>query len=215
MPYKLNNPYRHKFPIKKYKVSNWPEYNESLKKRGSLTLWLSEDAIKTWHPENINKKKGGQIKYSDIAIETGLTIKKVYSLKLRQTEGFLKSIVSLLNVDIDIPDYTTFSKRAKSLKINIRNRKSGEPLHIIIDSTGVSVTNQSEWYETKYSNRKRKMRTYRLLHIAIDESTGEIMSSELTTNRVSDHSQVPVLLEKVKEDIASLVADGTYDKPEV
>ena len=215
MPYKLKDPYRHKFPKAKYRVSNWSEYNESLKNRGSLTIWISEDVITTWHPEIINRQRGGQLKYSDIAIETGLTIRKVYNLKLRQTEGFLKSIIELLKVDIDIPDYTTFCKRAKSLEINISNRKKGEPLHIIVDSTGVSIINQSEWYETKYSNRKRKMRTYRLLHIAIDEITGEIISSELTTNRESDHAQVPVLLGNIEEDIASFTADGTYDKPDV
>lgn len=215
MPYKLKNLYRHKFPRVKYKVSNWPEYNKSLKNRGSLTIWISEDAIKTWNPEIINKKKGGQIKYSDLAIETALTIRKVYNLKLRQTEGFLKSIIALLNINIQIPDYTTICKRAKLLKINIGNRRKGEPLHIIVDSTGVSVENQSEWYETKYGNRKRKMRTYRLLHIAIDERTGEIISCKLTTNKVSDHSQVPILLEKIDEDIASFTADGTYDKPDI
>ncbi len=215
MPYKLNDPYRHKFPRKKYKVSNWAEYNKSLKNRGSIIIWLSEDAIKAWHPDNKIKKKGGQIKYSDIAIETGLTIRQIYNLKLRQVEGFLNSIITLLKVNIKIPDYTTLCKREKSLNINIGNIKKESPLHIIIDSSGVSVENQSEWYNTKFSNKNIKKRVYRLLHIAINEHTGKIISSKLTTNRESDHSQVPVLIDQIEEDIVSFKADGTYDKPDV
>lgn len=110
MPYKYNQNRRHKFDKASYKVRNWSEYDQALKNRGSLIIWFTEEAIKAWQPDNINKKQGGQRVYSDIAIETGLTLRSVYKLGLRQTEGFLESISYLMGLELSIPDHTTLSR---------------------------------------------------------------------------------------------------------
>ncbi len=96
MPYKLRDNRRHKFEKIRYQINNWPAYNEALKKRGSVTLWFSDKMIKAWYSKrNKRKNRGGQFKYSNIAIQTALTIKAVYQLPYRATEGFLTSLVKI------------------------------------------------------------------------------------------------------------------------
>ena len=114
MPYKFNEARRHKIPKAKYKVTNWPEYDAALVRRGSLTVWLTDEAIAGWHAP-VSGKRGGQPVYSDLAIETGLAPRLVLRLGLRQIEGTLGSIAHLLRVDIKIPDHTTFSRRGDGL----------------------------------------------------------------------------------------------------
>ncbi len=214
MPYKFNNDRRHKFDKANYKVRNRPEYNESLKNRGSLTLWISDEAIKEWHPENEDKKRGGQRVYSDLAVETCLTIRSVYKLGLRQAEGFMESIAMIMNIPILIPDYSTLSRRSKVVQITKAKRKANtEPVHILIDSTGLKISGSGEWQETKHGLQKR--RSWRKLHLAIDENTGDILASELTTNKQGDPSQVSPLLNQIDEKIDSAKADGAYDGQEV
>jgi hypothetical protein len=106
VPQKFPQRSQRKHNRKKYRVRRWREYEAALCKRGDLTIWLSEDAIGEWHAAE-GKKPGGQYRYSDLAIETALPVRAVYGLALRQTEGFLRSIASLLQLDIDIPDHTT------------------------------------------------------------------------------------------------------------
>jgi DDE family transposase len=114
MPFKANADRRHKFPRAKYRVTNWPDYDAALVRRGSLTVWLTEEAIAGWHAP-VTGKRGGQPVYSDLAIETGLALRLVLRLGLRQIEGTLGSIAQLLDVDIKNPDHTTFSRRGDGL----------------------------------------------------------------------------------------------------
>lgn len=212
MPYKHNNDRRHKFDKPHYTARNWSEYNEALKNRGNLTMWFYEEAIEAWHPDIKEKKRGGQPVYSDLAILTGLTIRAVFNLPLRAAEGFLKSLCKLMNLDIPVPDYTTLSRRSGSLDIPKFQRKANEPLNIIVDSTGIKVSGTGEWHETKHGLQKRK--TWRKLHLAIDEKTGDIVASELTTNKEDDPSQVPVMLDQIDDDVNSMKGDGSYDTKE-
>jgi len=209
MPYKFTNDRRHKFDKAKYRLRNWPEYEQGLKNRGSLTVWFSDEAIEKWKPNNKDRKRGGQPKYSDLAIEAGLTLKIVYSLALRQTEGFLESIVRLLKLDLEIPDHSTLSRRSQSLKISSPKRKFNEPVVVIVDSTGLKLIGAGEWQQLKWGLTKR--RSWRKLHLAIDEKTGEILSSSLTTNEVGDITELPNLIDQIDDDIDSVVADGAYD----
>ncbi|MBU2645441.1 IS5 family transposase [bacterium] len=181
MPYKHNQDRRHKFEKARYNVKKWPEYDQALKNRGSLTIWLTDDAIKAWQTKNLQKKRGGQPVCSDNAIETGLTLRSLYKLGLRQTEGFLESISSLMGLALSIPDHTTFSRRSRELNITQLRRKPGEPIHILVDSTDLKICGSGEWQETKHGLQKRKH--WRKLHLAIDEKTGDIVASELTTNK--------------------------------
>src|SRR5580704_15353156 len=116
MPYKFNQSRRHKIPTARYRVTNWPDYDAALVRRGSLTLWVTEEAVAAWHAP-VTRRRGGQTVYSDLAIETGLALRLVLHQPLRQTEGALKSIVDLLGVQIRIPDHTTFSRRGAGLTI--------------------------------------------------------------------------------------------------
>ena len=184
MPYKLKNNRRHKFDKSKYKIRNWREYEQGLVNRGSLTVWFSEDAMAAWKPIIEEKKRGAQSQYSDMAIQTVLTLRKVYKLGLRQVEGFVKSIINLLELELDTPYHSTLSRRSATIKLSLPKRKKGEPVSVIIDSTGLKMSGTGEWCVEKHSTSKR--RSWRKLHIAIDESTGEILSSELTTNDVGD-----------------------------
>jgi Transposase DDE domain len=215
MPYKLKDPVRHKFDKKSYNVRDWKKYDENLRNRGSLTIWFSEEAIASWNSVRPSKmKRGRQQKYSDLAIETAHTLRLVYKKPLRQTEGFLASIVRFMQVDLDIPDHTTLSRRAATVKLS-KSSKPPKPLSssgsnvVIVDSTGIRVFGEKEWMNLKHGTRLRKV--WRKLHLAIDED-GEILSATITTHDESDTSQVAELLSKIESPIDEFIGDaGGYD----
>ena len=130
-----------KYVRKSYKTTHWPEYEAGLRQRGSLTVWISEDEIKGWGPPKRGQRQpGGQEQYSNLAIETTLTVGMVFRLALRQTEGFLGSLFALLGVDCCAPDHTTISRRARKLgKLPFGPPAGSKPIHILVDSTGLSV----------------------------------------------------------------------------
>jgi hypothetical protein len=128
MPYKFNQSRRHKIPKAKYRVTNWPEYDAALVRRGNLTVWVAEEAVAAWHAPATGRR-GGQPVYSDLAIETGLALRLVLHQPLRQTEGALRSIADLLGAEIRIPDHTTFSRRSGGL---VLPAVSGEPLSLAL-----------------------------------------------------------------------------------
>src|ERR1700737_2772251 len=172
MPFKANADRRDKFPRAKYKVTNWPEYEAELRRRGSLTVWVTDEAIAAWHAPATGKR-GGQLTYSDLAIETGLALRLVLRLGLRQIEGTLGSIAHLLGVDIKIPDHTTFSRRGDGLTSLRKPVERDEPLHLLIDSTGLKMYGEGEWLEEKHGKRSR--RGWRKLHLAIDPDSQRIV----------------------------------------
>ena len=161
---------------KKYHVRNWAEYNEGLRRRGDLTVWFDEEAIANWKADKTGKP-GGQRVYSDMAIETGLVVRMVYKLAYRQTEGFLHSIASLLGFGIEIPDYSTLCRRSRLLrkKLRIPKAASTQPIHLMIDSTGLRI-------HVGNARKPPKQRAWRKLHIAVDRKTGNIVASELTAS---------------------------------
>ncbi len=126
----------------KYRVSNWAEYDRALVQRGSITLWISEDAVASWKPAPTGLR-GGQKKFSDHAIEIALTLRLVFNLPLRQAEGFLRSVLSLMGVDLESPDHTTLSRRSQSLNVHLHRMAGDNPIHLIVDSTGLLVDSVS------------------------------------------------------------------------
>jgi len=146
-----------------YKTVNWQEYNTGLRKRGSITFWLSDEAISEWHPCPETKLSGGQKLYSDIAIQACLTMRLLYRMLLRQTEGFMNSIFELLKLDIISPDYTTLSRRSENIEIirELANREG--PIDVLIDSTGLKICGSGEWEEAKHGKGRRKV--WRKLHL--------------------------------------------------
>jgi transposase len=208
MPHKLNNDRRHKFPKAKYRVTNWPDYDAALIRRGDLTVWLTEEAVAAWHAP-ASGKRGGQPVYSDLAIETALALRLVLHLPLRQTEGALRSIINLLGVTIKVPDHTTFSRRSAGLAILPRKLARDEPVHLLIDSTGLKIYGEGEWLDQKHGIRAR--RRWRKLHLAVDAEGQEIVASDLTADDVGDVTVLPDLLDQVEGPVAAVIADGAYD----
>ncbi len=127
----------------KYRVTNWSQYDKTLVKRGDIALWISESAIESWAPKP-SGKRGAPRKYSDLAIETALTLRLVYGLPLRQAEGFLRSLLRIVGLDLDAPDHTMLSRRSRQLRVALDPNVSPGPIDLIIDSTGLSIVGQGE-----------------------------------------------------------------------
>lgn len=168
-----------------YKTTNWPAYNEALKRRGSLTIWFDPEI--TWDAVP-NGKRGRQQTYSDAAIQTCLSMKVLFGMALRQTTGFVESLLRLVGLDWAVPDFSTLSRRQKTLAVNIPYRGSKGPLHLLIDSTGIKVQGEGEWHARKHGGPKR--RVWRKIHLGIDEQTLEVRAVEITTSDVGDAARV-------------------------
>ena len=173
---------------------------------------FTEEAVAAWHAPT-TRERGGQPICSAIAIETGLALRLVFHQLLRQTEGFLRSIADVLGVDIAIPDHTSLSRRGGGLTILLMRLDRAEPLHLLVDSTGLKIYGEEEWLDQKHGIRSHPR--WRKLHLGIDAVTHEIVASELTTDDVSDVSQMPALLDQINVEIASMTADGAYDREAV
>jgi hypothetical protein len=195
----------------KYKVANWPSYNEGLKQRGSLTLWIDSDLASCWKQVSENKR-GGQKVYSALAIESCLVVRKVYRLPLRQTEGFIKSIFRVLDLAIPVPCYTTVCRRSNGLTVNLAS-SHGAITDIVVDSTGLKVYGEGEWKVRKYGAGKH--RTWMKVHIAANGQTQEIEAVVMTTNAVDDATEVGSLMSQIKKPVDRFIADGAYDKDKV
>lgn len=193
----------------RYKIKNWASYNQSLINRGSLTVWVSED-IESWWYDDGPAQVGGQYVYSDKCIECLLTLKVVFNLGYRQLQGFAESLLGLLNVDIECPCYTQINRRSADLEIDIAAPKTGGKLYIVADSTGLKIYGEGEWKVRKHGYSKR--RTWRKLHLGVDESTGYIYASVLTENSEDDAAQVEQLLGQIEEEVDKFSGDGAYDK---
>lgn len=197
----------------KYRVRNWKEYNQALVDRGRITFWISEEAIEAWENNEKTGKRGKPQKFSNIAIETALTLQQVFHLPLRQTEGLLASILATMGVTCKAPDYSTLSIRSVTLPISIQIRSSREePLHVVIDSSGAKVYGEGEWKVRQHGWSKRRI--WKKLHIGIDEQTGDILVGEVTPNNRADCEILQPLLAQLPDNvvIAQVSADGAYDK---
>lgn len=193
----------------RYKIRNWKEYNQALVNRGHITLWFDEEVIKAWHEVEIIDDRGCPPTYSDVAILCALSLKVMFQLSLRATEGLLDSLVKLIGLPIKVPDYTTLSRRQAKLRIEIPSFISADSRHVVVDSTGFKIFGEGEWKVRQHGYDKR--RTWRKLHLGIDENTQEIVASVVTTNDVNDSQVLGDLLEQVDESISQVSADSAYD----
>jgi DDE family transposase len=215
MPFKVNATRRHHIPKQKRRVTNWAAYDASLRQRGSLTVWFSDEAIASWRAEP-RTTRGGQPWYSPLAIVTALTLRTVFRLALRQTEGLIGSIIHLLGLSLAVPDHSTLSRRAATLEVPRLRSSTGagtEPVHLLVDSTGLKLCGAGEWLVEKHGAKTR--RSWRKLHIGMDANTGEIVATGLTTNDTDDASQIGPLLDQVEKPLAAVTADGAYDQDSV
>jgi transposase len=228
-----------------YKIRNWPACNEALKRRGSLTIrWPTGDCLQSpqgwfdpgmgWEAEPTGKG-GGQQSYSDAAIQTCLSMKVLFGMALRQTTGFVESLLRLVGLDWTVPGFSTLSRRQKTLAVDIPYRGSRGPLHLLIDIEPASATGSSEpargikgegegeWHARKHGGAKRRARhcprtnggqgSRRKIHLGIDEETLEIRAVEITGSHMGDAPVLPDLLGQIPEDqeIGNVTADGAYD----
>ena len=192
-----------------YRVSNWSTYNQALIDRGSLTVWLSEEALSGWHYQGPTQR-GAQFFYSDLAIETTLTLRKLFDLGLRQSQGLVTSLFALMRVDLKAPSYSTLSRRQAELKIELPVRSKEEPIHLVVDSSGLKIFGEGEWKVRQQGWTQR--RTWRKLHLGIDADTSEIVAQTLTTASRDDASQVKPMLQQIAGEIATCAGDGAYDR---
>jgi len=201
---------RDKIPKQKQRVTNWADYNEGLRRRGDLTVWISEEALALWAAPP-RTTPGGQAVYSNLAIELCLTFGMVFKQPLRQTQGLMRSIAGLLRVEIAVPHFTTLSRRGNGLSLPPKAvPKSAEPVHLVVDSTGLKIFGEGEWLEQKHKT-KRKRRSWRKLHLGLDLVSGQIVCSDLTTDDIGDPTALPGLLDQVDGPVALFLADGAYD----
>jgi hypothetical protein len=195
----------------RYRTRNWKEYNQSLVNRGSITFWFNEDAIGKWYSIERPDKPGRPDTYSDDAIRCGLMIKAVFRIALRAMQGFVKSLIELLGLDLICPHYSVFCRRAKGLQIPLRKLlKPGEKLNVIFDSTGVKVYGEGEWKVRKHGYSKR--RTWRKVHVGMCADSGQVVVSATTSNNVSDDEAMPHLMEALEGiPLGDIIGDGAYD----
>ena len=211
VPFKANADRRHSIPRQRHRVTNWAAYDAGLRARGSLTVWFSEEAVAAWRAE-ARTTRGGQPRYSALAITTALTLRTVFHLALRQTEGLIASVLALLGLDLAVPDHSTLSRRAETLEVP-RPRRGREPVHLLVDSTGLRLCGPGEWLVEKHGTKRR--RAWKKPHLATDADTGRIVAAELTDKDADDGSRTGPLLDRVGGPVASFTADGAFDRDDV
>jgi len=218
MPNKYAEKKGWKVPKQNYKIKNWLEYNDSLRTRGRIDIWLSDGAIENWHEESqIYDGTGAPKVYTDLAIIVCHEIRQVYRLPLRQTEGFINSLFEVLDVPLTCPDYTTLSKRLAALNIKVpRYTKKDKPdetvAGIAVDATGLKRFSRDEWHQGKHKVTAK--RSWRKLHISVDDKH-IIHASMLTDRFTSDDSALPNLLEQINVASEQFTGDGAFDKKTV
>ena len=151
MPFKAKATCRRHIPKQRHRVTNWAEYEAGLRARGSLTVWFTPEAIEAWRAEP-RTGRGGQPRYSSLAITTALTLRAVFRLALRQTEGLIGSVLQLLGLDLPVPDHSTLSRRAETLKVP-RPQARRAPVHLLVDSTGLKLCGPGEWLVEKHGTK--------------------------------------------------------------
>ena len=192
-----------------YRIRNWPEYNAALRARGSLTVWVDEAALSAWRYTGPTQR-GAQYVYADAAIKCVLTLRAVYHLALRATEGLARSLFAMLAMTLPVPSYSTLSRRAAELEVPLGALRRSTPLHLVIDSSGFKVYGEGEWKVRQHGWSKR--RTWRKLHLGVDEATGEIVAAVASEAGVSDDNALPDIVAQVEGAISQVSADGAYDK---
>ncbi len=217
-----------------YRLRNWHQYTNALKQRGSITFHFADEVTQTWLNPNKTGKPGASNTYSEQAIAACLSVKIVFGLPLRQAQGFVQSVLGLLGLDLPTPDYSTLCRRQKDLSVPLpRSLSRDEPIHVVIDSTGLKVFGEGEWNHgfavsvqvkkhgasIRGDLRSPERRTWRKLHLGVDEATGEIVAVVTTEASVADGSAFPEVLAQVEAPLSQCSCaeatsgrrDGAYD----
>jgi len=189
---------------KVYRVRNWSEYNKGLVSRGSLTVWFNKEQIQSAEGSHGNQA------YSDLLILCALTIRQLFHLPYRATEGFLRSLIQLNQLEIRTPDYSTLCRRAKDLKVSLGIQRAEAAKHILVDSTGVQVLGEGEWKRLKHG--ESRCQVWKKLHIALDADSLDIVALAVTDSVRLDGNYLPGLIKQIDGPIKQITGDGAYDK---
>lgn len=195
-----------------YRIRNWPDYNKALIARGSLTLWLDTHSLDTWLNVEPSARRGRSRTYTDVAILCSLLLREVYHLPLRATQGLVGSVLRLLEVKLPAPDYSTLSRRARTLQLSLCAQNQKQIKHLVIDSTGLKLYGEGEWRVRQHGWAKH--RTWRKLHLAMDADSHEVTAALITNKDVVDPRALPRLLRQVEVPVERVYADGAYDSRE-
>jgi len=190
-------------------VRNGAADNAALGNRGNLTVWVDEEAWQAWQDTG-PRQRGAQYVYAAAAIQCVLTLRAVYHLALRAAQGLAESVFTLLQVSLPVPTYSTLSRRGARSEVELSRVPSSGPVHLVLDSSGFKVYGEGEWKVRQHGWSKR--RTWRKLHLAVDEATGEIVAAVASEAGVTDDDVVPDLMEQVDRPVKQVSADGAYDK---
>jgi hypothetical protein len=207
MPFKFHEARRPHIPKARYRVRNWPDHDRGLVRRGDIRVWLSDDAIAGWRAA-CRTTPGGQRRFSDLAIEATLVLGAVLRLPLRQTEGFARSLMEMLKLDLAVPDHTTLARRRRTVEINDRRWPRKGPFDIVIDSTALKFFGAGEWARAKHGETRR---SWRKLHLSVDPVSHEIIAHELTDDDTSDSAMIGELVANSGGNIRRVIADGAHD----
>ena len=192
----------------RYQIRNWKDYNKALVNRGSLTLWFDQKSINCWHSKVKNGGRGRPQLYSDLAIRSCLMLKIVFYLPLRATQGLVDSLLQMLGLTLKAPDYSLLSLRQKDLVLELPST-SAEPMHLVVDSTGLKLYGEGEWKVRKHGKNKR--RTWLKLHLGVNEKSHTIEACVLTDDRVHDNEILPHMIRQIFGKIAQITGDSAYD----
>lgn len=202
-------------PKARYRLRNWKEYNAALVHRGSLTLWLDEEAVSAWFDtestmHRMGHRRGHPRKYSSLAITCMLTLKAVYHLPLRATVGLVQSVMGLMGYpELPVAHSSTLSRRSKSLAVPLPVTHCNEPINLVVDSTGLKVYGEGEWKTKKHGWTRH--RTWRKVHIGMDVDTFEFRVIEVTEPKVGDSEMLPQLLAAEQSALSQVIGDGGYE----
>lgn len=189
---------------------DWSAYNRAPVERGALEVRIDEEALALWTAEADPCKRGRPHLYSDAAIVFALTLREAYHLTLRAARGFAASVFRAMGVGLPVPHYSTLSRRAGGLAIDLGASPAAGPRVVLLDSTGLKVFGEGEWKVRKHGYSKR--RTWRKLHLAVDARTQGVVACTATDNAATDASQVGELLGEVGPGVECIKADGAYDQ---
>jgi len=197
---------------KDYRVRNWKEYNKALVNRGNITFWFDEEVIAGWHEYKKTGKRGRPLKYNDLAIECGLTLRALFKLPFRATQGLIASLIRMLKVSLEAPDYSLLCKRQKHIKIVLPKKVVDleEKINLVVDTTGLKVYGEGEWKVRQHGWMKHRL--WRKLHLAVNPDSHEIEAFELTELGIQDCEGLPMLLEQIKKPLRTVSGDGAYDR---
>ena len=192
-----------------YRIRNWPHYNKALVSRGSLTVWIDTHSTDTWLDQNTLRRRGRRRRYADAAILCALTLREVYHLPLRATQGLVCSILHLMRLELPSAHPATLSRRARRLSIRLSTYSNKQIKHLVIDSSGLKVYGEGEWKVRTHGEAKRC--TWRKPHISMDAESHQLTAASLTDKDELDRHQLPRLLEQTASEIERVCADGAYD----